>query len=133
LLRERLMATLAAFFGALAITLAAIGLYGVISYMIVRRTNEIGVRMALGATQRDILTMVIAEVVKLLAFGLVIGCVLALSAAPAVRALLYGLRPSDPLTLVIAAVGLATVAIAASFLPARRASHLPPMVALRDE
>jgi len=133
LLRERLMATLAAFFGALAIALAAIGLYGVISYMIVRRTNEIGVRMALGATQRDILTMVIAEVVKLLAFGLVIGCVLALSAAPAVRALLYGLRPSDPLTLVIAAVGLATVAIAASFLPARRASHLPPMVALRDE
>jgi putative ABC transport system permease protein len=133
LLRERLMATLAAFCGVLASTLAAIGLYGVISYIVVRRTNEIGIRMALGATRRRILTVVTFEIAKLLIVGLVIGSVLALAVTPAVRSLLYGLRPNDPLTFVAATAGLATVSMAASLVPALRASRLHPMLALRDE
>lgn len=133
LLRERLMATLAAFCGFLASALAAIGLYGVISYIVIRRTNEIGIRMALGATRRGILTLVTGEIVRLLIVGLVIGSVLALAIAPAIRSLLYGLGPNDPVTVIAAAAGLAIVGMAASLLPALRASRLHPMLALRDE
>ena len=133
LLRERLMASLSAFFGFLAALLAMVGLYGVVSFMVVRRRNEIGVRMALGATRRDILLLVLREAGTLLAVGLAIGIVLAIGAATLARSLLFGLKPSDPATIAMAAVGLAAVAIAASLLPAHRAATLDPVTALRDE
>ncbi len=133
LLRERLMATLSGFFGALAALLAMIGLYGVISYTVARRRNEIGVRMALGACRRDVLVLILKEASGLLAAGLAIGLVLALAGGQAAKALLYGLRPADPLTLSVAAAGLAAVAVSAALRPARRAASLDPMLALRDE
>lgn len=133
LLRERLMATLSGFFGLLAAILAMTGLYGVISYMVVRRKNEIGIRMALGANSRSILSMILREAATLLSIGLAIGIILALIAGAAAQALLYGLHPSDPLTIAIAAAALAGVAILASFLPAQRAATLNPMQALRQE
>ena len=133
LLRERLLATLSSFFGILAIVLATIGLYGVIAYMVARRTNEIGIRMALGASPRQILAMVLQEAGRLLAVGLAIGVVLAAAAGRSAGTLLFGLKPYDPITLSVSAVGLAAVAVAASLLPARRASKLEPMAALRDE
>jgi predicted permease len=133
LLRERLLATLSGFFGLLAGVLATIGLYGVISYMVVRRTNEIGIRMALGARPATILGMVLSEAFKLLSIGLAVGAVLALAVTRAATSLLFGLKPSDPATLIAAALALAAVAVAASLLPAQRASRLDPMVALREE
>lgn len=133
LVRERLMATLSGFFGFLAAVLAMIGLYGVISYTVEMRRGEIGVRMALGASRRDVLVMVLGEAVTLLVIGLAIGVVLALVAGGAARALLFGLQPGDPFTMAAAVVSLAAVAVAASLLPARRAATLDPMLALRDE
>jgi predicted permease len=133
LLRERLMAGLSAFFGFLAALLAMIGLYGVVSYMVIRRRNEIGVRMALGATRKNILALVLREAGTLLAAGLAIGVVLAIGAATLARSLLYGLGPGDPATIVLASVGLAVVAAAASLLPARRAATLDPVAALRED
>jgi ABC-type antimicrobial peptide transport system permease subunit len=133
LVRERLMASLSAFFGFLAALLAMVGLYGVVSFMVVRRRNEIGVRMALGATRRDILVLVLREAGTLLAVGLAIGVVLAIGAAGFARSLLFGLQPSDPVTIAVAALALASVAIAASALPARRAASLDPVAALREE
>ena len=133
LLTERLMATLSSFFGFLAAVLATVGLYGVISYMVVRRTNEIGIRMALGADKRRILAMIMGEAGALLAAGIVVGAVLSLIGGRAAESLLYGLKPHDPVTLAGAVLLLGTVAVLASFLPARRAAGLDPMVALRDE
>jgi putative ABC transport system permease protein len=133
LVRERLMATLSGFFGFLAAILAMIGLYGVISYMVTRRRNEIGIRMALGANKKSILSMIMREAAGLLGIGLVIGTILTLIAGTTARALLFGTKPTDPLTLTIAIAGLAAVAAAASLIPARRASKLDPMIALREE
>ncbi len=133
LLRERLMATLSGFFGALAALLATTGLYGVISYMVARRTNEIGIRMALGADRRDVVKLILREGGLLLVFGVAAGAVLALAAATTARSMLFGLQPYDPATLGMAIVLLAAVTLAASYLPARRAAKLDPMVALRDE
>jgi predicted permease len=133
LLRERLMATLSGFFGALAALLAATGLYGVISYMVARRTNEIGIRMALGADRRDVVKMILREGGWLLVFGVGGGSVLALAAATTARSMLFGLQPYDPATLGMAIALLAAVTLAASYLPARRAAKLDPMTALRDE
>jgi putative ABC transport system permease protein len=133
LVRERLMASLSAFFGFLAALLATIGLYGVVSYMVVRRRNEIGVRMALGATRGDILGLVLREAGTLVGIGLALGAVLAVGAATFARSLLFGLKPTDPATLVLAALGLATVAVAASLLPAHRAATLDPVKALRED
>ena len=133
LTRERLMTVLAGFFAALAVLLAGIGVYGVSSYMVSQRRNEIGIRMALGATRGRILALVMAEAARLLAAGVTIGVFLTLSAAPTARAFLFGLQPRDPLTLAIAVAGLAVVAILASLLPARRAARVDPMIALRDE
>jgi putative ABC transport system permease protein len=133
LLRERLMASLSGFFGFLAGLLATVGLYGVISYTVARRTNEIGIRMALGAQRGHVVSMIMREAGLLLAIGLVVGAGLALAAARTATSLLFGLKASDPLTIALAILALAAVAAAASFLPAHRASRLDPMVALRDE
>jgi predicted permease len=133
LLRERLMARLSAFFGGLAALLATIGLYGVMSCMVTRRTSEIGIRMALGAGRADVVRMVMREAATLTLFGLGIGSVLAIAGAQATRALLFGLEPHDAATLTLAAAALAGVAALASYLPAARAARVEPTVALRDE
>ena len=133
LLQDQLMATLSGFFGFLAALLAAIGLYGVISYMVVQRTKEIGIRMAIGAKRVDVLGLILREAGLLTVTGLVIGAGLALGAAQAAKSLLYGLKPRDPLTLVAAVVVLSAVAAFASFWPAYRASKLDPLIALRYE
>ncbi len=131
--RERLLATLSGFFGALALLLATIGLYGVMSYNVARRRNEIGIRMALGAEQQRVLTMVLREVAILIGAGLTIGLIAALATTRFIASFLYGIKSTDPLTLSIAAGVLAIVAAIAGYLPARQASRLDPMVALREE
>ena len=133
LLRERLMATLSGFFGLLAALLATIGLYGVMSYMVERRRNEIGIRIALGADRNAVVAMVMREAATLLAAGILVGGVAAVGAARWARTLLFGLGPGDPATLITAAVSLAAVAALASYVPARRAARLEPTVALREE
>ncbi|HET9363419.1 MAG TPA: FtsX-like permease family protein [Candidatus Angelobacter sp.] len=131
--RERLMASLSGFFGFLAGLLATIGLYGVISYMVVRRRNEIGIRMALGADRSRVLAMIMQEAGLLLGIGLAIGTVLALISTRTASALLYGLKPYDPPTLILAGLALALVAAVASYLPAFRAARIHPTEALREE
>ena len=133
LLRERLMATLSGIFGALAGVIATIGLYGVMSYMVARRRNEIGIRMALGADRIEVVRMVMREAGLLLGAGLLVGGVMAIAAARTARTLLFGLEPGDPGTLAMSAVALAAVATLASYLPALRASRLEPTEALREE
>jgi len=130
---ECLMAMLSGFFGLLAAVLAMVGLYGVISFLVARRRNEIGIRLALGAERGQVVAMVMREAGRLLVIGIVAGAALSLVAGRGARSLLFGLKPYDPLTLAAAAVLLSLIAAAASFLPARRASKLDPMVALRDE
>ncbi len=132
-LRERLMAALSGGFAFLAAVLATLGLYGVIAYMVARRQNEIGVRMALGADSRRVIALVLREAVVLLVVGIIAGVVLALWSGRAATALLYGLQPYDPITLAAAVALLACIALAASYAPARRAAALEPMLALRDE
>jgi putative ABC transport system permease protein len=133
LARERLLATLSGFFGGLALVLAMIGLYGVMSYNVARRRNEIGIRMALGAEQSRVLRMVLREVAILIGVGLAIGLGAAAGTTRFVESFLYGMKPNDPWTLSLAAVALAVAAALAGFLPARRASRLDPMAALREE
>lgn len=133
LLQERLMATLSGFFGLLAALLAAIGIYGVISYLVVRRRNEIGIRMALGATRSGVISLILREAVVLVAVGLALGTLLALAAGQAARTMLYGLQPYDAATMSAALLLLAAVAGAASYWPAHRAAGLDPLTALREE
>jgi predicted permease len=133
LLRERLMATLSGGFGLLAGLLATLGLYGVIAYMVARRRNEIGVRIALGADRSQVIRLVLREALLLLAFGLTAGVIIALWAGRAAATLLFGLQPYDPVSMSAAVALLAAIALAASYGPARRAAALEPMVALRDE
>jgi putative ABC transport system permease protein len=133
LARERLLATLSGFFGGLALLLAMIGLYGVMSYNVARRRNEIGIRMALGAEQARVLRMILREVAILIGVGLAIGLGAAIGTTRFVESFLYGMKPNDPWTLSLAAGALALVAAIAGFLPARRASRLDPMAALREE
>jgi predicted permease len=133
LTNERMIASLCAVFGALAALLAIIGLYGVMSYNIARRTREIGIRMALGAVRRTVIAMVMREVLLLVAVGVLIGLAGALALGRLIETQLYGLKPHDAATLAVAAVGLALVALAAGYLPALRASRLDPTVALRQE
>jgi putative ABC transport system permease protein len=130
---ERLMALLSGLFGLLAAVLAMVGLYGVISFLVARRRNEIGIRLALGAEPGQVVTMVMREAGQLLTIGLVVGAALSLLAGRGARSLLFGLKPYDPVTLITAGLLLATIAAAGSFLPARRASKLNPTIALRDE
>src|SRR5207248_7710042 len=131
--RERLLAILSGFFGALALLLATIGLYGVMSYNVALRRNEIGIRMALGADESCVLRMVFGEVAILIGGGLIIGLVAALATTRFVASFLYGMKANDPWTLSAACGVLALVAAVAGFLPARRASRLDPMAALREE
>ena len=131
LIRERLMAALSGFFGALAALLATIGLYGVIAYIVVRRRNEIGIRMALGASRGRVVGLVMREATFLLAAGIVIGVAGSFALTKAAASLLFGLSAHDPVTFLAAAGLLAIAAALGSYLPARRASRLDPMDALR--
>ncbi len=133
LFQERLIARLSSFFGGLSLLLACVGLYGLLSYEVTRRTREIGVRMALGAKQRDILRHIVIQGVGLSAIGIAIGIFVALGATRYLASLLYGVRPGDPLTFAAVAILLALVALAACYIPARRATKVDPMVALRYE
>jgi putative ABC transport system permease protein len=133
LMRDRLMAALAGSFGFLAASLAVLGLYGVIAYMVARRRNEIGVRIALGASRGNVIRLVLREAVLLLAIGLILGTALAAWAGQAAASLVYGMKPRDPLTLGGACALLAIVALFASYGPARKASRLQPMEALRED
>ncbi|HEV2233676.1 MAG TPA: ABC transporter permease, partial [Terriglobia bacterium] len=133
LIQDELMATLCGFFGALAVLLAGIGLYGVISYTVARRTNEIGIRMALGAQRRNVMRLILGDVAALIGIGIAVGTGLTLAAGKTAGSLLFNLKPRDPLTLALAAILLGAIGFAASFIPARRATKVDPMVALRYE
>ncbi len=133
LARDRLLAVLSGGFGALATLLTVVGLYGLVAYTVTRRTNEIGVRMALGATSLDIARLMVKETAILVAIGAAVGIALSLAAAPAVGALLYGIAPADPTTLALSVAALALIAVAATVAPARRATRIAPVAALRTE
>jgi predicted permease len=131
--QERLFARLLSFFGLLALVLACVGLYGLMAYGVARRTNEIGLRMALGAERERVLWMVLGEMWWLMAAGVCIGLPLALAACRMVSSMLFGLKPADPVTIATATLILVAVAALAGYLPARRASGVNPVVALRYE
>jgi predicted permease len=131
--QERLVADLAAAFGVLALILAAIGLYGVLAYAVARRTREIGIRMALGATRADVLRMALKESAWLVSAGIAIGAPMALAATRLISSTLFDIGAVDPVATLVAASLLVGVAAVASFIPARRASLVDPMVALRHE
>jgi predicted permease len=133
LVQDRLLARISIGFGVVAILLAAMGLYGVLSYGVARRTNEIGIRKALGAQPRALIGMIMRETGWLLAVGLVAGGALSAGAIQLISSRLYGLSPGDPLTFGLAIAGLALVALIATWLPAWRASRVDPLVALRYE
>jgi putative ABC transport system permease protein len=133
LAQERLVATLSGLFGLLALALACIGLYGVMAFDVARRTREIGVRMALGASAGRVAQLVLRETMWLVGIGVVFGLGAALAATRWVKSLLYGLQPHDPLTIGLAVLTLMIVAAIAGYLPARRASRVDPMVALRHD
>jgi predicted permease len=133
LVQQKLVARLATFFGLLALLLASVGLYGVMSYGVARRTNEIGIRMALGARGRSVLWLVLREALVLVVIGLVVGLIAALAVTKTAESLLYELKPNDPLTIALATLFLAAVAVLAGYLPARRAARVDPIVALREE
>jgi predicted permease len=130
---ERLIASLSAVFGFLATLLATIGLYGVMAYTVARRTREIGIRMALGAAEGNVVWMVMKEVLILVSIGVGVGVPAALGLTRLVRSQLFGIAPNDPATLVLSALGLALVACAAGYIPALRASRIDPILALRYE
>ncbi len=131
--QERYFAQSYSLFGGLAVLLTSIGLFGLASYNVVRRTNEIGIRMALGARGRDVTRMVLGESLKLVLLGVVIGLIAALAAGRLVASLLFGLAPADGLTITLAMLVMIAVSSFASYLPARRASRVDPIKALRYE
>ena len=133
LVRERLMATLAAGFGILGLVLAAVGLYGLLTYTVARRTNEIGIRLALGAMRRGVLWMVVRQVLVWLGMGVAIGIPVAWVASRFVSSMLFGVKGTDPWTIGAATATLTVAGLVAGFLPAWRASRVDPMVALRYE
>ncbi len=133
LISERLIAMLSSFFGLLALLLACIGLYGVMSYSVVRRTNEIGIRVALGAARWDVLRLVLQETMLLVAVGIGIGLPVALVSTRLIRSQLFGLEPNDPATICAATLLMLAVSALAGYLPARRAARVDPMEALRHE
>ena len=133
LILEALLAKLSSFFGVLALLLASIGLYGVMAYAVVRRTKEIGIRMALGAQPAAVRWMVLRDTLLLVIVGVVIGIPVALATTRFISGLLYGLTPTDPISVSIAVLILVVSAILAGFLPARTASRVDPLVALKYE
>jgi putative ABC transport system permease protein len=133
LLRERLLATLSGFFGALALLLASIGLYGLLAYNVASRTNEIGIRMALGAQARNVRWLILRETLLLLLAGIAAGAPLILAVTRLAETLLYDLSPTDPVSLGLAALLWFTVTLLAGYLPARRATKIDPIAALRHE
>jgi predicted permease len=130
---QSFVSKLAGFFALLALTLAGIGLYGVMTYNVVRRTSELGVRMALGAPRPGLLWMVLKEAFVLLVIGVALGIPMSLAASRAIKAGLFGVSPSDPLTLIVAVVIVSVCMLFGSYMPARRATRIDPMVALRCE
>jgi ABC-type antimicrobial peptide transport system permease subunit len=131
--KERGASSVLGVFGGLALLLAALGLYGVMAYAVAQRTREVGVRMALGAARLQVLRQFVGEGVRLAAVGLVIGLVIAAALTRVIAQFLYGITPTDVLTFALCAAVLGSVAAVASFIPARRAAQVDPMVALRYE
>ncbi len=131
--RERLMATLSGFFGLLALLLACVGLYGILSYSVASRTNEIGIRLALGAGTRNVLWMILREALMTVIIGVAVGLPMIWAITRLAATLLYDLKPTDPISLLMAALLMFAVAILAGYLPARRAARVDPIVALRYE
>jgi putative ABC transport system permease protein len=129
----RLGAFLFGVFGAVALLLAMVGVYGVKSYTVARRTRELGIRMALGAHAADVFALVMSQALAQIALALAVGLVLALGAGRLVARILYQVSPADPLALAVTSAALAAAALLACFLPARRATRVTPMVALRSE
>jgi ABC-type antimicrobial peptide transport system permease subunit len=132
-LRERLIATLSGFFGLLALSLACIGLYGVLSYSVASRTNEIGIRMALGAQRRDVFWLILREAFLLVIAGVAVGLPMIFAVTRMASTLLFGTTPTDPVSLLCAALLMLAVAMVAGWLPSRRATRVDPMEALRCE
>ena len=130
---DQLSASLTGIFALLALVLAAIGLYGVMSYNVAQRTNEIGVRLALGAQRENVLWIILREALLLLSAGVVLGVPLSLAAARLVRQQLFGLKADDPLTYAGALIVVSSVVILSTWLPARRAAAISPVDALRYE
>lgn len=130
---EWLLARAAVSFSTVALLLACIGLFGLISYGVGRRTREIAVRMALGARQDGVILLVLREVVLLVVFGMALGLAATAALTRVIRGLLYNLTPTDPLTIAAAAILLAAVAVLAGYLPARRAARVQPSLVLRHE
>jgi len=133
MVQERMLALLSGFFGALALLLAMIGLYGTLSYLVAQRQTEFGIRMALGAEPGSILRLVMRSVIAVLAVGVVAGIAISLAATRVLQQLLFGLGPRDAGTMIAAVAVLSVVALIAGYLPARRATKVDPMVALRNE
>jgi predicted permease len=133
LAREQVFARLFTFFGVLVLLLSAIGLYGVMAYSVAQRTGEIGIRMALGAQTRDVLRLILWQGMKLVVVGLVLGAVAAFAAKKVIASQLYGVGAADPTTFIIVGSLLLTTALLACWFPARRATKVDPMVALRNE
>jgi ABC-type antimicrobial peptide transport system permease subunit len=133
LAEERLVAILASFFGGLALLLASIGLYGLMSYTVNRRTSEIGVRMALGAQPGNVTALILRDALWLVLAGIAVGVPIALAASSLVSGMLFGLSGSDPTMIALSATILLGVALFAGYLPARRASRIAPTIALRSE
>ena len=133
IVRQRFNMLLLGAFAGMALTLSAVGLYGVISYAVARRTHEVGIRMALGAAHADVLRLIVGQGMKVVAIGLALGIGLALLSTRLISSLLYGVRPTDAATLAVASLGVLVVAFLATYIPARRAMRVDPMVALRYE
>jgi ABC-type antimicrobial peptide transport system permease subunit len=133
LAQPRAFSELTGFFGILGLMLASVGLYGIMAYNVARRTNEIGIRMALGSQRSEVLWMVMRQTLSLVGIGIAIGIPVALAAARLIASQLYGLKPYDPLTLVLAALTLAGVGLVAGYVPARRATKVDPLMALKYE